>query len=129
MMTLRPHHLLCTFAYRGNGYSQAFVQNFDNELAKLQAKDAKITLQLGNDAICQACPQKASTTHCQTESHIRELDAAVLTTFGLETDVPYSYQELIEHLLAEMTPTKFKSCCQTCSWFQYGICEPIWCAK
>lgn len=129
MIYLRPHHLLCTFAYRGKGYSAAFVANFDQQLAALQAPGAQIRLQLQNDGICQACPQQATSKVCQTETHIQTLDQAVLTTFGLEIGVTYVYQDVIDQLRTAMTPTKFRHCCQTCSWYEYGICEPIWCQK
>lgn len=29
VITLRPHHLLCTQAYSGKGYDEAFVRNMD----------------------------------------------------------------------------------------------------
>ncbi|MDD7224175.1 MAG: DUF1284 domain-containing protein, partial [Lachnospiraceae bacterium] len=29
MITLRPHHLLCTQGYSGKGYSDDFVENMD----------------------------------------------------------------------------------------------------
>lgn len=29
MIKLRPHHLLCTQGYSGNGYSDNFVKNMD----------------------------------------------------------------------------------------------------
>ncbi len=129
MIVLRPHHLLCTFAYRGKGYSPTFVANFDHYLAQLHEPGAEITLQQTNDVFCQACPQQASATHCQTEQHIQTLDSAVLATFGLETGLVYRYQDVQDHLLATMTPEKFRHCCQTCSWYEFGICEPIWCSQ
>ncbi|MGL5915833.1 MAG: DUF1284 domain-containing protein [Culicoidibacterales bacterium] len=126
MLTLRPHHLLCTHAWRGNGYSQAFSINFDGYLAQLQQPGTRIQLTLTHDPICTACP-KLSGTSCQTEAHIHILDLAVLTTFQLQLGVSYDYNDLIQQLQQRMTHTHFATCCATCSWFEQGICQRIWC--
>ncbi|MGL4222134.1 MAG: DUF1284 domain-containing protein [Shewanella sp.] len=125
-LTLRPHHLLCTHAYQGYGYSPEFVNNFDNFLAQLQQPGTKIQLTLTNDQICTLCPNRSG-TQCQTHTHILHLDTTVLTTFQLELGVSYDYNLLIAKLQQQMTPTTFAACCHSCSWFQQGLCQQIWC--
>jgi len=48
---LRPHHLLCLQTYVGEGYSPAFVANYDAVVARLAAGEAALLVD-GPDAIC-----------------------------------------------------------------------------
>jgi uncharacterized protein len=50
---LRPHHLLCMLAYAGKGYTQAFVENYDAVMARLNARE-EILVVAGPDDICAA---------------------------------------------------------------------------
>lgn len=127
MITLRPHHLLCTYAYRGNGYSSAYIANFDRYLAQLQQPNAEIMLKCANDCFCTACPHAVTPTTCTSELKVQAIDLAVLTTFDLNVLTVYKYADLIQTLKTQMNAEKFTACCQTCEWYTYNICQPIWC--
>ncbi|MGL5295691.1 MAG: DUF1284 domain-containing protein [Culicoidibacterales bacterium] len=129
MITLRPHHLLCTEAFRGFGYSDAFVQNFQTVLFNLQQPDTIVILKLASDPICAACPSLDSQRRCITDQKVLAIDLAVLQAFHLSCDTPYHYQQLIQQLKQKMNITTFTACCHTCEWYQSGICMNIWCSK
>lgn len=48
---LRGHHLLCILGYQGAGYSESFVENFDQIIARLN-NGVKIQIVEGTDDIC-----------------------------------------------------------------------------
>ena len=60
-LSLRPHHLLCTRAFKGNGYSPVFVENMQRVIDLLK-NGCYITLVTGVDAICDPCPEESEIT-------------------------------------------------------------------
>ena len=48
---LRGHHLLCLLAYKGEGYSPAFIANLDRIAARLTAGEDAVLVD-GPDDIC-----------------------------------------------------------------------------
>lgn len=56
-MELRPHHLLCTRAFKGFGYSPEFVRNMYHVISDIKTS-GKVTLVKGCDSICAKCPKR-----------------------------------------------------------------------
>jgi hypothetical protein len=75
----RPHHFLCMLTYIGKGYSEAFIQNYDHLIDRLNTGDCEIILINGPDDMCapRLCDPTDTECHCR-ESHITERDAEAL---------------------------------------------------
>src|SRR5574344_2151191 len=84
MITLRPHHLLCTQGYSGKGYSDDFVENMDKIVDYLRNnEDAKIMLKFGDDDLCSRCPNMDDKKLCRTEEKVRRFDEKTVKYFNL----------------------------------------------
>ncbi|EPF28413.1 DUF1284 domain-containing protein [Treponema medium] len=118
-LNLRPHHLLCTRAFKGKGYSPVFVENMQHIINRLKT-GCDITLITGADAICDPCPERIG-NHCRLEAKVTGFDEAVLLQFGLERKT-YTYTEIEEVLTARLTESVYECICCGCEWKQTGIC-------
>lgn len=118
-LCLRPHHLLCTRAFKGNGYSPAFVENMQRVIDLLKT-GCDITLVTGVDAICAPCPERIG-NHCRSEAKVMGFDEAVLSQLGLERKT-YTYTEIEKVLTARLTEPVYEYICRGCEWKQTGIC-------
>lgn len=122
VITLRPHHLLCTQSYEGRGYSPEFVANMNRITGKLRTdSDMQIRLTCGTDHLCMACPNKIAEDICSTDEHVRLLDQRVIDTFQLE-EITYNYQALIRKMRVGATPEIIKKICGDCSWYLNDSC-------
>ena len=66
MIRLRPHHLLCTQGYSGEGYNESFVAHMNEVVEQLRnVPGTKITLTFSTDTLCSCCPHKEGKT-CAT---------------------------------------------------------------
>lgn len=118
-VNLRPHHLLCTRAFKGKGYSSAFVENMHRIIACMKA-GAEIALVAGTDDICAACPERIGNC-CRSETRVAAFDKAVLTHLPLEHK-RYPCAE-IENLITEhLTESVYQLICGKCEWKRIGVC-------
>lgn len=120
ILNLRPHHLLCTRAFKGKGYSPAFVENMQRVIDQLKS-GCGITLVTGLDAICAPCPERIG-NHCRSEAKVTGFDEAVLSQLGLERKT-YTYTELDRILETRLTESVYDCICRGCEWKQTGICR------
>ncbi|MBQ3391917.1 MAG: DUF1284 domain-containing protein [Lachnospiraceae bacterium] len=110
---LRSHHLLCMQTFVGNGYSEAFVENMKQVLARLAAEATPgFMLAEGADDLCAACPNLVN-GQC-TSQNPGQFDALVmkcLSTAGekarMMTEIPPSLR---------MTEELLEQCCPGCEW-------------
>ena len=105
-LCLRPHHLLCTRAFKGKGYSPAFVENMQRVINRLKA-GCDITLITGVDAICDLCPERIG-NHCRSEAKVTGFDEAALSQLGLERKT-YAYAEVDRILESRLTENPYTS--------------------
>ncbi|WP_207184065.1 DUF1284 domain-containing protein [Methylobacterium indicum] len=75
MIALRGHHLLCLLTYVGEGYTRAFVANYDALAARLALEDVRIVA--GPDDIC-APLLAGGEAHCRLERVAARDDSALL---------------------------------------------------
>ena len=118
-LNLRPHHLLCTRAFKGKGYSPVFVENMQHIINRLKA-GCDITLVTGVDTICAPCPERIG-NHCRSESKVTGFDEAVLSQLGLERKT-YAYTEVDRILESRLIEPVYECICRGCEWKQTGIC-------
>ena len=121
---MRPHHLLCTQAYRGRGYSREFTENM-TKVVKRMREDDNFTLKLvsGTDQICLACPNKVREHVCLDDEKVLSFDKKVMEMFGLEYGKEYNYRELTEKIDSSLDEKGLFEICGTCSWYETMRCR------
>ena len=123
-MKLRPHHLLCTQGFSGNGYSKAFVENMISYVSRMRTEPGfTVMLTDMTDDLCRSCPNKIDEKRCEDDDKVLVFDRNVLEAFHLTTGKTYLYQELIRHIDETLTPEMMKNICGSCSWFPVSACE------
>lgn len=127
IIRLRGHHLLCTLTYIGEGYSPAFVKNF-NKIAGLLSQNAIIELIEGPDDICKPNLGKPE-CHCHKAS-ISHRDNLAMKDVGKLLNLPLkigSRFTLTQARLAQMrqayTKNAIRRICVNCSW--KSLCDEI----
>lgn len=120
---LRPHHLMCSLAFQGKGYSSAFVENMWSVVNALRQSDAtEIEIVPGLDNICQPCPHNLG-HKCQSQSEIEFLDLQHMKALTLSFGERLTWGDAKNRIKKQMSVEKFTSVCSTCSWQKSGICE------
>lgn len=123
MITLRPHHLLCTQGYSGKGYSDGFVSHMDEVVHALRTEPGlKIRLSFSTDTLCSACPHKMGEDLCDTQEKVKRFDQKTVDYFGLK-EQEYIYQDLIQEIDANMTDEMLADICEGCGWFPVSACK------
>lgn len=123
-MILRPHHLLCTQAYVGKGYSKEFIENMDRKVKILrEEKNYVIKLEKTLDSLCEFCPSNKG-KNCESEIKVNRMDEKVLSYFNLKEDF-YCYSEVVKKVKREINKEIFEDICKECQWYQYNICEKL----
>lgn len=122
MIRLRPHHLLCTQGYSGNGYDKDFVINMDKILERIKRKDERICLVFSTDDICSCCPNKMGENHCLTNEKVLEIDRKVVEYFSLD-EGEYVYGEVTKFIRDNMTLDIMDDICGKCDWYAVSNCR------
>ena len=125
MKLFRVHHILCTDLYTGKGYDDAFCRNMTAFVTALKTNPKqKVCLVTAADALCENCPYLSSEGFCQNgNNHVHKKDKQLLDIFHLTENREYTYQQLLQAAGMYLTEEKFKESCQSCTWYQQGICR------
>lgn len=123
-MILRPHHLLCTQAYEGKGYSEEFINNMNKNIELLRHKEGfKVKIESVLDDLCIACPNNKGKV-CGTEIKVKTMDEKVLKYFDLKKNT-YVYKDVINLIQKKITRNILEDICGECQWYKYGMCQRI----
>ncbi|MBE0477425.1 MAG: DUF1284 domain-containing protein, partial [Coriobacteriia bacterium] len=118
---LRGHHLVCLHSFAGEGYSEAFVANLREVLAR--AEDALVVVECADD-VCAACPTLGARGECArepgAEEGIRRLDALALELLGARPGDRMRFAETREGVWAAL-PRWLAEACEGCEWA--AVCE------
>ena len=126
VIKLRPHHLLCTQGYSGNGYSDNFVSNMNEVVERLRTnKNEMVEITFSTDNLCAFCPSKLSDGVCDSDSKVLHFDKGVIDALNLKEGT-YSYQDLISKLDSYLTSGNedelLKKICGNCNWYPVSAC-------
>ncbi|WP_263411080.1 DUF1284 domain-containing protein [Terriglobus tenax] len=128
MIRLRPHHLLCMLTYKGEGYSQEFVKNFDRLTRQLAATGEPVEVVSGPDDVCAPLLESGE-CHCFSPSVVERDQKAAEELSALlgEVVAPGATLRLTPARLA-MMKTAFRngdirSACVECPW--KDLCDGI----
>ncbi len=124
MLELRPHHGICIGQFIGKGYSDEFIENMTQIIARLESsKEERIRLVCHADAICRACPRRVK-EECHSGQKVMGYDITCLNICGLSENEEISWREFknkVKDLIIDKD--KLKEVCIDCSWLD--ICEKI----
>ena len=122
---LRAHHLICLFAFSGEGYSADFTRRFDELRTAYLKSDTLVEVLVGPDDACDACPHLTSagcgSTEDGPESSVRTLDSHVLQTLSL-TAGRHAAGDLHKKVFG-LTPDQLSNLCQPCTWYGRMPCQ------
>lgn len=121
---LRPHHFLCLQGYKGYNYNQTQKTSWDKISTYLnEHPDTDIVILKGKDDLCQKCPNDGTGTSSCKEENVNTLDEAVKNLIGIETGKTYKYSDILNKVKQVITEDIHKNLCQTCAWWQKGMCR------
>jgi hypothetical protein len=126
-ITFRPHHFMCALSFQGKGYSAAFVENFTEIMAQLQAErgdEIEIGITPHTDSICAPCPSKRG-QFCAEQKKITTLDHAHAEILQLNDVNGLTWGEAKQRIATFMSLEKFHQACTGCEWKNLGICEKV----
>ncbi|MDO4522768.1 MAG: DUF1284 domain-containing protein [Eubacteriales bacterium] len=121
---LRVHHVLCLPLFAGEGYSDGFSRNMSSVKSWLaEHMDDALDIVCAPDMICGDCPNLTKQRTCRDEdNHVEIKDRRLVGVLGLDQPAIYSWRELLEIALREMTEERFLASCGNCEWFRQGLC-------
>ena len=122
VLILRPHHLLCTQGYSGNGYSPEFVEHMNDVVERLRHGDDRIKITFSTDTLCSCCPNKLGENKCVSQDKVKWFDDRVVEYFGIE-EKEYHYREIIKEIDEKMTGEMMDDICSRCSWYPISSCR------
>ncbi len=120
IIRLRGHHLLCMLTYIGEGYSPAFIENY-NKIAGQLSRNATIEIVEGPDDICGPNLGKPE-CHCYkisilSRDRLAVADIANLLNLPLEIGSRLTLtQEILSVLREAYTRNGIRQICSKCSW-------------
>lgn len=132
IIRLRPHHFLCMLAYIGKGYSDVFVEYYDQIIERLNSEDCHALVVAEPDDICapRLCDPDDTTCHCR-ESHIVDRDKEAIEDIrklqgfeSLSIGTPFHLtKSLIKQLRNAYKANEIRTACTGCEW--KTLCDDI----
>ena len=124
MITIRPHHLMCSAGYKGVNYNPESANNWAKIVNDLKTNpDTKIKLTLGEDSFCKECKHNRENGGSCDKVFVETLDKRVKDMLNIKDGAVYRFQELKEKLCAIMNPQKHQDICKECGWWKQGLCH------
>jgi hypothetical protein len=125
---LRGHTLLCLQGFRGEGYSEEFVENMA-AVHRLLAEEPETLVEVltSPDVVCGACPHHRA-VGCtlkgqESEEEMADQDGVVLGKLGLKAGARVSWREILERISRSVAGDDLPSICGTCRWLPLGYCR------
>lgn len=124
MLTFRPHHFLCTLGFKGLGYTDDFVTNYQEICTQLMREGGDNTLievTETTDDICTACPQKQGPL-CQQQNKIESLDQRHANALNLKPGDEITWLDAKRRIASNISDATFHKICGGCRWKELGTC-------
>lgn len=122
MRSIRGHHLFCMTLFSGHGYDERFAENMGQLIRIFQAGEP-FRLCAGQDAVCEACPNKIPSGGCALGSEdVLCRDEAVWEVLGFEPGQEVNWREAMEKI-REVEEAGFQQVCGGCRWAKEGLCS------
>jgi len=127
MAKLRGHHLICLQFYRGEGYSDEFVENLKKVVDT--AKKHGILIVEGADDVCNHCPYLVGGKCMYRENadkEIRCLDSLAMALLKTAPGKTITWKE-VEETIPEIIEEWREKACKSCDWRE--VCHHEICNK
>ncbi|MEM9795828.1 MAG: DUF1284 domain-containing protein [Pseudomonadota bacterium] len=125
-LRLRPHHILCSIGYRGEGYNGAFEANMNRIVnGQLRGNDGSATTILITgqaDAICAPCPRRVG-MGCVDNEKIDRIDSDHGAILGVAPGDVLTWEECLDKVRARVRPKDLDHICRGCRWLALGHCK------
>lgn len=106
---------MCWQTYRGKGYSETFVANFDQLKAAWSTGDRPlIRLDVSADVICQPCPHRRDSS-CRFAASVDSRDQALLTGMGYDDGQALPLAEALAAVQPRFLDLQ-ETVCAGCEW-------------
>jgi len=116
MIKLRPHHLICTQSFVGEGYSNDFIDNMANIVENLRnSKSCMVQIIFSTDDICQKCPSMLGENICSSNEKVNRYDSKVIKYFDIKEKI-YNYNEIANHIKQQVNEEILEDICGDCRW-------------
>ena len=120
----RPHHFLCSFCFKGKGYSPKFLDNYLKIIEQLGDDEVPIEIVGKSDSICAPCPHNLGTS-CTTEAKITALDQAHAAALDIHIGDTITWKTAKVKIKNKISLDVFHQICTGCEWKALGICESV----
>jgi len=115
LLTIRGHHLLCMFGFRGLGYSPPFIENMRRVVHEFFASEPVVVrLTRSCDDICRACPHMHGGECTRSQDSgvaLAARDAAVLEVLALTPGTEHSNAALRGLVRERITASELRHLC------------------
>jgi soluble lytic murein transglycosylase-like protein len=121
----RPHHFLCTVGFRGKGYSDSFVENYQEIADHLRGPDGdnqEIQVVEETDSICAPCPNRREKL-CTAQEKIESLDRRHAEALGVGEGDVLTWKEAKQRIKKNVDFETFERICDGCQWKDLGVCR------
>jgi hypothetical protein len=123
---LRPHRVLCSIGFEGEGYDDAFLANMsrvvDGQLRAPGGEDQVVRITGEADAICAPCPQRRG-SGCVKQAVIDRIDARHGEILGLAPGDVTTWGDCLERARERVAPEALDHLCEGCRWLPRGMCK------
>ena len=124
MIKIRPHHVLCNYCYRGNGYNKAFVHNFTQINEDIISNKKPFIIVNKLDSICSKCPNHNGII-CNTQEKVNGLDSKHMQALQIQDGDILNWEQSIKKIKDHITEDVFNNICHDCEWYKSNICYNV----
>lgn len=133
MLKIRPHHILCMRAYRGNGYSKEFSKKMEEVIKSINAYNKFLNIECkqnikqvkivySTDSICERCPNKVNNNLCSSQEKVNLIDLKVVKYFDIKEGI-HNYNDLENLVYSNINEKIFNDICSSCEWYGVTNCK------
>jgi len=128
ILSVRGHTLLCLQGFRGEGYSQGFVENMEQIHQTLTREpETPVRAVVRPDAICESCPNLGP-AGCRLrgegfESEMQAQDREVLQRLSIAEGEVLPWREILRRIGSNVASEALEQICGSCPWLPLGFCR------
>ncbi|MEM8849723.1 MAG: DUF1284 domain-containing protein [Pseudomonadota bacterium] len=123
---LRPHHVLCSIGFEGQGYNGPFTANMVRIVMGIlrapSGLDERILITGQADAICAPCPHRIG-LGCEYNDKINKIDEAHAELLDLPIGLQLTWADALERAKQRVEPDDLDRICDGCRWLDSGMCK------
>lgn len=123
---LRPHHVLCSVGFEGEGYNDAFLANMalivNGQMRQPDGPQMRVIITGVADSICAPCPRRVG-LGCEAQSVIDDLDRRHAAALDIAPGQILTWGECMTRVRTRVEPDDLDTLCEGCKWLPKGMCK------